>query len=80
MTLATIDLAGTALVIGAIFAGVPAVVTAYLQIKASRKAEANKQEAIAAREAQTSTIIDSAVTPALNAQPPKKDPDSAGGA
>lgn len=76
----TIDLQGTALVIGAIFAGVPAVVTAYLQIKASRKAEANKQEAMAAREAQTSTIIQSAVTPALNADPPKKDSDSAGGA
>jgi len=76
----TVDLQGTALVIGAVFAGIPAVVTAYLQIKASRKIDKNKAESIAAREAQTQTIIQSAVTPALNAQPPVKDADSAGGA
>lgn len=75
----TIDLQGTALVIGAIVAGVPAVVTAYLQIKASRKIDKNKQESIAAREIQTQTIIDKAVTPALNAPPPKP-PDEIGGA
>jgi hypothetical protein len=70
----TIDLAGTALVIGAVCAGIAAVVgpvvTAYLQIKASRKADANKTESMAAREAQTQTIIASAVVPALNTPPP----------
>ena len=71
----TIDLPGTALVITATLAGIAAVVgpivTAYLQIKASKKIEANKQEAIARREEQTKTIINKAVIPALNSTPPE---------
>jgi hypothetical protein len=56
----TTDLKGVALVIAAVCTGIAAVVgpivTAYLQIKASKKADANKVEAVAAR-AQTETNI-----------------------
>ena len=52
----TIDLAGIALIITAFGAVVGPAVTAYLQLKAARKAEVNKQEAIIARTAQTDQI------------------------
>jgi hypothetical protein len=77
----TIDLAGTALVIGAVCTGIGALLipasTVYLQLKAAKKADAaaqlaekNKNESIAARETQTQTIIASAVGPALNTPVP----------
>lgn len=76
----TVDYTGVSVLIGAIVAAIGSLVTTFLQWRAARKIDKNKQESIAAREAQTQTIIDSAVTPALNAAPPKKDADSAGGA
>ena len=60
MMTGNLDLPGTALVIGAIFAGIAAIVgpivTGYLQIKASRLAEKNKAEAIAARGEQNAVL------------------------
>lgn len=58
----TVDMMGTAAVIGAVFAGVAAVVgpivTAYLQIKASRKIDTNKQESVR-RSASLESKVDS---------------------
>ncbi len=70
----TLDYNGVAVIIAAIAAAFGSVTTTILQWRASRKAEANKQESIAAREAQTQTIIQSAVAPAL-ATPPPVPPD-----
>jgi hypothetical protein len=53
----TIDLKGVALIIAAVCAGIPAVVTAYLQIRAARQAETNKAESIAARAETTAAIL-----------------------
>lgn len=51
-----LDLSGIALIITAVFGGVVTVISTvtsvYLQLKASRKSEINKAEAIAAREEQ----------------------------
>lgn len=66
----TVDYSGVSILIGAIVAAIGSLATTIMQWRASRKADANKQEAIAARESQTNTIIQSAVTPALNTPPP----------
>lgn len=66
----TVDYSGVSILIGAIVAAIGSLVTTFLQWRAARKADANKQEAIAARAEQTNTIIQSAVTPALNTPPP----------
>ena len=64
-------------VIAAVFTGIcllaTTATTIYLQLKASRLAEKNKTESMAAREAQTQTIIASAVVPALNTPLPTPD-------
>jgi hypothetical protein len=68
----TVDYSGIAVLVGAIAAAIGSLATTVMQWRASRKADKNKAEAMAAREAQTSTIIQSAVTPALNSPPPAK--------
>jgi hypothetical protein len=68
----TVDYSGIAVLVGAVTAGFVSIGTFVMQWLAGRKAEKNKAEAMAAREAQTSTIIQSAVTPALNSPPPAK--------
>jgi hypothetical protein len=65
----TVDYNGVAVVIGAVAAAIASIATTVMQWRASKKADANKQEAIAAREHQTSTIIQSAVAPALATDP-----------
>ena len=73
----TIDLNGLGPIIAATCTGIALLATTattiYLQIKAARLAETNKKASIAAREAQTKTIIASAVVPALNTPPPTPD-------
>lgn len=66
----TVDMNGIAVIIAAIAAAFGSIATTVMQWRASKKIDKNKQESIAAREAQTSTIIQSAVTPALNTPPP----------
>lgn len=70
----TTDLNGIAVLIGAVVAGIGSLATTIMQWKASRKAEANKQEAMAARHEQTNAIIQSAVVPALNTPVPPPTP------
>lgn len=65
-----VDYNGVSILVAAVSAAVVSVGTAIMQWRAMKKADANKQEAIAAREAQTSTIINQAVVPALNSPPP----------
>lgn len=73
----TVDYSGIAVLIGAVVAGIGSLVTTFMQWRASKKIDKNKQESIAAREVQTQTIIEKAVTPALNTPPPVQpgDPD-----
>lgn len=66
----TVDYGGIAVLIGALAAAFGSIFTAIMQWRNSTKMDKNKQEAIAAREQQTSTIIEKAVVPALNAAPP----------
>lgn len=70
----TVDYSGVAILIGAVAAAIGSIATTVLQWRASKKIDANKQEAMAARAEQTNTIIQSAVTPALNASPPAAAP------
>jgi hypothetical protein len=65
-----IDYAGVSILIGAVVAAIGSLATTVMQWRASKKIDKNKEESIAAREAQTSTIIASAVTPALMTPPP----------
>lgn len=64
-----VDYNGIAVLIAAVAAAIVSIGTAIMQWKAMKKAEINKSEAIAARHEQTATIIQSAVTPALNSTP-----------
>jgi len=70
----TVDYNGVAVIIAAVAAAFASIGTTIMQWRASKKTEANKQEAIVARAAQTDTIIASAVTPALLAPPPVPPP------
>lgn len=72
-----IDYNGIAVLIAAVSAAVVSIGTAIMQWRTSTKMDKNKEEAIQAREQQTNTIIQSAVTPALNTPPPTPtgDPD-----
>lgn len=65
-----IDYSGVSILIGAIVAAIGSLATTIMQWRAAKKIDENKEEAIAARHEQTNTIIQSAVTPALNAVPP----------
>lgn len=67
----TVDYSGVAILIGAVAAAIGSIATTVLQWRASKKIDKNKEESIAARAEQTNTIIQSAVTPALNAPPPQ---------
>jgi hypothetical protein len=69
----TVDYTGLSVLIGAIVAAIGSLATTIMQWRNSKKMDANKQEAIAARETQTNTIIQSAVTPALLTPPPPSD-------
>lgn len=73
----TVDYSGVSILIGAIVAAIGSLATTVMQWRASKKADANKQEAIVARENQTNTIIQSAVTPALNTPAPAPAPGDA---
>lgn len=66
----TLDYNGVAIIIAAVAAAFGSIATTVMQWRASKKIDKNKEESIAAREAQTNTIIQSAVTPALNTPPP----------
>lgn len=73
----TVDLNGTAVLISAAAAAIVSVGTFVMQWRNSSKIDKNKEEAIAARHEQTATIIEHAVTPALNTTPPAPtDPDT----
>ena len=67
----TVDYNGIGVLITAIVAAIGSLVTTIMQWRTRKTIDANKEEAIAARHEQTNTIIQSAVTPALNAPPPK---------
>lgn len=74
----SVDYSGVSILIGAIVAAIGSLATTIMQWRAAKKADANKQEAIAARHEQTNTIISQAVVPALNSPPPAvpdADPD-----
>lgn len=73
-----VDYAGISILIGAIVAAIGSLATTVMQWRASKKADANKQEAMAARAEQTNTIIQSAVTPALLTPPPVAAPTDKG--
>ncbi len=70
----TIDYQGVSVLVAAVVAAFVSIGNAIQNWRASKKLDANKQESIAAREAQTQTIIQSAITPAL-ATPPPVPPD-----